>query len=108
MKNMHLPKAIAGLVAAQNNFDSSAYADAFSETAVVFDEGKTHTGKDAIKAWIEKANQAYQAIMKPLAYSASEQTLDAEISGNFPGSPLVLTYHFELKDGYIQSLKIVG
>ena len=42
---MNLPKVITDLVEAQNNFDSLAYAECFSETAVVFDEGKTHTGK---------------------------------------------------------------
>jgi len=104
---MNLPKAIADLVTAQNNFDSSAYADCFSETAVVFDEGHTHTGKTEIENWIEKANQTYKAVMKPLEYSAADQLLSAEISGNFPGSPLVLKYQFELKDGQIQSLKIV-
>ena len=103
---MNLPKEIADLVTAQNNFDSSAYADCFSETAVVFDEGHTHNGKTEIENWIEKANQTYKAVMKPLEYSANEQTLAAEISGNFPGSPLVLKYQFELKDGQIQSLKI--
>nr|WP_294926415.1 nuclear transport factor 2 family protein [uncultured Flavobacterium sp.] len=103
---MNLPNVIADLAAAQNNFDSLAYANCFSETAMVFDEGKTHTGKTAIKNWIEKANQEYKAVMKPLEYSAGEQTLEAEISGNFAGSPIVLTYQFELKDGQIQSLKI--
>ncbi len=103
---MNLPNVITDLATAQNNFDSLAYANCFSETAVVFDEGKTHTGKTAIKNWIEKTNQEYKAVMKPLEYSPAEQTLEAEISGNFPGSPIVLTYQFELKDGQIQSLKI--
>ena len=103
---MNLPNVIADLAAAQNNFDSLAYANCFSETAVVFDEGKTHTGKTAIKNWIEKANLEYKAVMKPLEYSPAEQTLQAEVSGTFAGSPIVLTYQFELKDGQIQSLKI--
>ena len=104
---MNLPKVLADLVVAQNNADSSAYANCFSDTAVVFDEGKKHIGKVAIQKWIAKANQVYKTVMKPLEYSATEQTLEAEISGSFPGSPLVLTYQFELKAGQIQSLKIV-
>lgn len=103
---MNLPNVIADLAAAQNNFDSLAYANCFSETAVVFDEGKTHTGKTAIKNWIEKANQEYKAVMKPLEYSPADQTLQAEVSGTFAGSPIVLTYQFELKDDKVQSLKI--
>ena len=34
--------------------------------------------------------------------------LTAENSGTFPGSPIVLKYHFEINDGLIQSLKITG
>jgi len=103
-----LPQVIADLVKAQNNFDSAAYADCFSETAVVFDEGKTHTGKMEIKNWIAKANQDYQATMNPIEYAETTQILKAETSGNFPGSPIVLQYHLEINNGYIQSLKITG
>ncbi len=41
---MNLPTVISELVKAQNNFDSAAYVRCFTETAVVFDEGKTHNG----------------------------------------------------------------
>lgn len=104
---MNLPKVIDNLVAAQNSFDSVAYADCFSETAVVFDEGKTHKGRKEIERWIDKANKDYQATMKPLDYSETEQILKAEVSGNFPGSPIVMRYHLSIVDGLIQSLKIV-
>ena len=105
---MKLPNVIADLTKAQNNFDSVAYANCFSETATVFDEGKTHNGKTEIQQWIEKANEEYQAVMKPLEYSAIEEVLKAEVSGNFTGSPIVLTYHFRLQNGLIESLKITG
>jgi len=104
---MNLPEVIADLVAAQNNFDSLAYANCFSQTAIVFDEGKNHTGKAAIKNWIEESNQKYKAVMKPIEYSEAEEILKAEVSGNFPGSPIVLSYQFKLKNAQIQSLKIV-
>lgn len=105
---MNLPKAVADSVKAQDNFDSVAYANCFAETAVVFDEGKTHNGKKQIENWIEKANKEYHAKMKPLEYSETEQTLKAEISGTFSGSPLILTYHYKFKDELIQSLEITG
>ncbi|WP_273209006.1 nuclear transport factor 2 family protein [Runella zeae] len=104
---MNLPKVITQLVNAQDNFDSTAYSNCFTDTAIVFDEGKTYNGKKEIKNWIEKANTEYQVTMKPLEYSAAKRELKAEVSGNFPGSPLVLTYHYEFEDGLIQSLKIV-
>ena len=85
----NLPAVIEDLVMAQNNFDSSVYANCFAETATVFDEGKTHKGKTEIRNWIEEANRKYKTVMKPAAYSVKTQVLKAEISGNFPGSPLV-------------------
>ncbi len=107
---MNLPKVIADLVKAQNNQDSVAYANCFAETAVVFDEGKTHTGKEEIQGWIAQANQKYKTTMKPIGFTQADAmgVLSAEISGSFPGSPLILNYHVELKDGLIQSLKIKG
>ncbi len=105
---MNLPNVISELVKTQNNFDSHAYADCFTDTAVVFDEGKTHHGKTEIQNWIDTANKKYKAVMKPLDYNEQENILSAEVSGTFPGSPAVLKYHFELSDGLIQSLKITG
>lgn len=104
---MNLPNVVTELIEAQNNFDSTAYANCFTDTAVVFDEGKTHHGKTEIKNWIDKANKEYQAIMKPLEYSETGRTLKTEVSGTFPGSPIITTYHYEFEDGLIQSLKIV-
>lgn len=103
---MNLPNIISELVKAQNEFDSAAYANCFTENAEVFDEGKTHNGKAEIENWIDKANKEYKATMKSLDYN--ENILSAEVSGTFPGSPLVLKYHFELNNGLIQSLKITG
>jgi hypothetical protein len=107
---MNLPKVIAELVTAQNNFDSVAYAKCFSETAVVFDEGKTHTGRKEIERWIAEANERYQATMQPVSFEeqATESLLKAEISGSFDGSPLVLSYHVEIDNNLIQSLKITA
>ena len=104
---MNLPKVVTDLIKTQNNFDSVAYANCFTETAVVFDEDKTHNGRKEIEKWIDEANKKYQATMKPLEYSETEHTLKTEVSGTFPGSPLVMTYLYEFQDDLIQSLKIV-
>lgn len=107
---MNLPKVVADLVATQNNFDSVAYANCFSETAVVFDEGKTHNGKNEIERWIADSNERYKATIKPVGFEEkeSESLLMAETSGNFEGSPIVLTYHLKIADELIQSLKVTG
>ena len=107
---MNLPKVVADLVETQNSFDSVAYANCFSETAVVFDEGKTHNGRKEIERWIADSNERYKATIKPVSFEENdtESLLKAETSGNFPGSPIVLTYHMEIADELIQSLKITG
>lgn len=107
---MNLPKVVSDLVKTQNNFDSVAYANCFSETAVVFDEGKTHKGRKEIEHWIADANARYEATMQPVSFEEkeTESILKAEASGKFDGSPIVLSYHLEIADGLIQSLKITG
>ena len=110
MKTMNLPKVITDLVEAQNNFDSVAYANCFSETGEMFDEGKNHIGRVEIEKMIDQANKKYQSVMKPLEYTENGTTgvLSAECSGTFPGSPIILQFHFELVDGQIQYLKVTG
>lgn len=105
---MNLPEVIQDLVNAQNNFDSTAFANCFSETAIVFDEGKNYTGKTEIKNWIEKTSKEYNTTMKPIGFEGDIEkgSLKAEVSGTFPGSPVTLTYNLEFKGKYIQSLKI--
>lgn len=107
---MNLPKVLADLVTAQNEFDSSAYAACFSETAIVYDEGKTHVGKKAIHEWIDESNEKYRAVMKPLSITQADKTsvLAAEVSGTFDGSPLVLQFQFEINNGLIQTLRVTG
>lgn len=105
---MNLPKVIADLINAQNSFDRVTYANCFSETAVVFDEGKTHNGRLDIQYWIEESNKKYRSVMKPLGYTedGTSSVLSAECSGTFPGSPITLKFHFNIIDGQIQHLKV--
>ena len=105
---MNLPKVISELVKAQNEFDSRAYAHCFAETAIVYDEGKMHTGRTDIQKWIAESNEKYRSVMKPLDYQQHDASgvLSTEVSGTFPGSPLILKFNFEINDGLIQSLKV--
>lgn len=105
---MNLPKVLTDLIKAQNEFDAVTYANLFSETAVVFDEGKTHNGKLEIERWIDHSNKNYQSVMKPLEYTEIGTTgiLTAECSGTFPGSPITLKFHFNIVNEQIQHLKV--
>ncbi|MFD0765469.1 nuclear transport factor 2 family protein [Mucilaginibacter lutimaris] len=107
---MELPQLVAQFVETQNANDSEAYTECFTKTAIVHDEGKTYTGKEEVRAWIEDANQRYRSVMKPLQYDESDSNgvLTAEVSGTFPGSPIVLKFHLKLKDGLIDVLNVTG
>lgn len=107
---MKLPNVVQELIKAQNNFDSVAYANLFSETSIVYDEGKTHTGKKEIQEWIAEANEKYKSVMQAVEYTGTgnKGTLSAKVSGLFDGSPAVLKFNFEINEGLIQSLKVTG
>lgn len=106
---MKLSGVIQDLIKAQDDFDSIAYAKCFSDDAIVFDEGNTYKGKQEIETWISSANEKYHTVMKPLEFSETkhESILTVELSGSFPGSPIVVKYHFEIHDNKITSLKVV-
>jgi hypothetical protein len=110
MKTLNLPTSVKSLVLAQEQYDSDAYAKSFSPDATVFDEGETHEGREEIKQWIQRANEKYKAVMEPVEYreTASGGILKAKTSGSFPGSPVVLSYHFSFKDNLISTLEITG
>ena len=107
---MNLPKVVTDLIQAQNNFDSEAYANCFSETGVMFEEGMPYTGRVQIREMIEETNKKYRSVMKPVDYieNGNSSVLSAECSGTFPGSPIVLKFHFDIVDGQIQYLKVTG
>jgi hypothetical protein len=105
---MNLPNAVTGLIKSQEQFDSAAFANYFAVDAVVFDEGKNHQGRAAIQQWNAKTNQEYQTTLQPMDYVETEGggVLTTQVSGTFPGSPIVAKYNLQIADGLIQSLKI--
>ena len=107
---MNLPKVIEDLVQAQNNLDNVAFANCFSETGEMIDEGKLFKGRAAIEHLIAETNEKYKSVMKPLEYTGNgtSSVLSAEVSGTFPGSPAVLKFHLDIIDGKIQYLKVTG
>ncbi len=106
--NTQLPAPIARYLAADAHDDEAALRDCFTDDAQVHDEGDTISGIDNIVAWKRAARQKYSYRVEPLEVSEEgpQATLHARVSGNFPGSPLQLTYHFELRAQRIAALRI--
>ena len=105
---MKLPKVIADLIAAQDKYDSNAFAENFSDEAIVRDEGKTYHEKTEIGQWNDMTNAKYKTKYEPLEVTANDDKiiLTAKISGTFPGSLVIIKYHFQTKNGKITSLHI--
>jgi len=105
---MELPIVVKALIDAKHENDSAKYTNCFSESAVVHDEGKVHSGKTAIKLWNEKTSREYQMLWQPLAYegTSDDGTLTTKVSGTFPGSPITMKFHFGISNGLIESLRM--
>lgn len=103
-----LPKPIADYFAADAT-DGAAVAKCFTADAVVIDEKKTHTGRNAIAAWKSEASAKYDYAAEPIAIDdqGGRVIVTAHVSGNFPGSPVDLRYAFALSDDAIARLEIV-
>lgn len=106
--NIQLAKSINNYFAISNGTASVRIQDCFTPDAVVLDEGGTYQGQAAIESWLQETRQKYQFSAKPISVTSKEQQeiVVAEVSGNFPGSPIQLNYSFLLSDGKIQSLEI--
>lgn len=108
MNTLILPEPIAAYFAAEHN--PEALAHCFTAQAVMTDDGRTYTGIDAIKAFMTEASAKYSATSVPFAIEKEDgvQLVRANCTGNFPGSPIVLSYRFRLERGLIASLEITA
>lgn len=108
MNSLTLPKPIAAYFAAEHN--PEALAHCLTAQAVMTDDGHTYTGVNAIKAFMAEASAKYGATSVPFAIAQEDgfQRVRANVSGNFPGSPIVLSYRFRLERDLIASLEITA
>jgi hypothetical protein len=109
VSTLNLPERIAAYFAA-DKLNPEAIARCFTAQAVVKDEGRIHTGIDAIKAWKAAASAAYTYTVDPIALDerGSSHIVRGRVTGNFPGSPVDLRYDFRLERGLIASLEITA
>jgi ketosteroid isomerase-like protein len=86
--------------------DVDAYFAQFAEDAIVEDEGVQRKGIDAIRAWRTQVPRvAYTAL--DIFTTDTGDDAHVDIAGDFPGSPVRLTFHFEFTpDGHIAALHI--
>jgi hypothetical protein len=107
MTHLNLPEPIAAYFDADRR-DAEAVARCFTRQAVVKDEGQTHTGVAAIKAWKSAASAKYTYTSEPYAVDQKDggYVVTSRLTGNFPGSPVDLRFAFRIEGGKIASLEI--
>ena len=107
MNLLSLPDPISAYFAADAK-GSDVLADCFTTNATVTDEGRTHHGLAAIRAWKAAASADFSYKVEPLAveHSSGLYTVTGRVTGSFPGSPLDLRYRFSLEGGLVASLEI--
>lgn len=106
--SLTLPPAISTYFECSNGADTAALSNSFSKDAVVLDEGQTHRGIDAIRAWQHEARTKSEYTVTPVDISQTGErlTVTAEVVGSFPGSPARLAHAFVMAGQKIQSLEI--
>jgi hypothetical protein len=107
VSKLDLPEPIAAYFDADQR-DGEAIARCFTERAVVEDEGQSHSGHLAIKAWKTAASRKYSYTSEPFAQEQREgrTIVKTRLTGNFPGSPVALQFAFRLERGKIAHLEI--
>jgi SnoaL-like protein len=103
-----LPPTIARFIDASNARDLEAAIDCFGQEAVVEDEGRTHRGIAEVRAWKQATEERFRYTIEPTGLEERDgrSLMRGILAGNFPGSPVELTYDFRLVDDTIESLNI--
>jgi hypothetical protein len=106
--SIDLPGPIDLYVKSENAGDANALSECFAANATVHDEHHTYRGLAAIQEWKVEAKRKYGHTVVPLDVTQRDgkTILKAELTGNFPGSPVTLDFSFVLERGKIVSLDI--
>ena len=105
---IHSPAPIALFFEHSNDKDSASLDRCFAPDASVHDEKHTYNGIVEITDWFTESKKKYSYTAEPLEMEEADTAVivRARVSGNFPGSPAVLRYTFDLKGDKIQALDI--
>lgn len=105
--NIELPPVIATFFHATNTREFGDFLSLFTADAHVNDEANDYYGAE-IGGWIDRATVDTKptAEVTDITRNGERLVVTAQLSGNFPGSPIQLRYYFTLKDAKIATLLI--
>jgi ketosteroid isomerase-like protein len=103
-----LPKAIAAYVEGSNAHDAEGCALWFTDDAVLRGEGREMRGVAAVREWMRTAIAKYQHSLEVVSSRTEGDgtVVTCRVSGDFPGSPVVLQHTFILTSERISRLEI--
>lgn len=80
----------------------------FADDAHIIDEAEGHTGFPAIADWWREVNEKtpFETVPHKVTERDGLTIVTAEVSGAFPGSPVMLDHHFRLLGGRVVELEI--
>jgi hypothetical protein len=106
--SIDLPGPVAAYFNATNARDIDAMLAPFDDHARVKDEGQEHHGRPAIRSWMVDAVRKYRFTVevKDVSDTHGETVVSGLVSGDFPGSPVLLRHAFRLSGGKISDLEI--
>jgi uncharacterized protein (TIGR02246 family) len=89
--------------------DVTAMVGLFADDAVVVDEGASHEGAGAIRAWREGTASKYEYTTEVVDIDRTgddSYLVTGRLEGNFPGGTATLKWRFLLDGDRIRSLQI--
>ncbi|MFG6300902.1 MULTISPECIES: nuclear transport factor 2 family protein [Streptomyces] len=105
-----LPARIRTYLDAHRGHDVPAAAGCFGPAPVVVDDGRTHRGRDAVRAWLERTSAEYTytaTALTAVSHDDRRWTVAQRLEGDFPGGTVDLAHAFTLDDeGRITGLSI--
>ena len=105
---VELPGLVAEYFEAANTNDADRITACFATDARVSDERQDFVGRQAIRQWAVEARRKYSFKSEPFVREGDDDApvVRSHVTGNFPGSPVDLTYRFTLANGAITTLSI--
>jgi hypothetical protein len=88
--------------------DAEPYFAQFAPGAVVEDDGQTHVGIDAVRGWRRSVPGVAYDVRAVAETSTGSHVATTEISGDFPGSPVLLGFAFTYDDAGLISRLVIA
>jgi hypothetical protein len=111
INELGIKKPISDFVEAVNQHNTDDFLSAFTENAVISDEGNQYQGILAIKEWNAEKNIGAEITLRPIAITERDgrTILTAEVDGNFDktglADPFLMDLHFTHDETLISTLE---